>query len=614
MSPDRPVLLSKSRFLAGLQCLKRLYLECYHRELADPVDASHQAIFDTGHTVGALARQRFPGGALVEERFFEHAQAEYRTQALLRDPSVPALYEPAFSFAGVRTRIDVLLRTSGRAFDLIEVKSTASAKDEHIPDVAIQTHVVEGYGISVGRAYLMHLNTAYVYRGGDHDLTRLFSLRDVTAEVREYSSEPMLDELFQMWEALRQADTLNVETGRHCVRPYVCPFFGHCHRDDPTHPIGELPGLMPRAEERLRASGISGVADIPCDFPRLSGLQRRVRESVVTGQPFLGEGLRERLGEIVSPASFPVYVGTQPFQTLPFQWSLHVRESDGSLRHRAFLAEGADDPREELVVSLLQAVPDQGTIVAYSNYERTDSERGRRLLVHPNLHAKYYRADRRCLIGSANVTRRGLGWASPSNVELLVEISSEQTGIMDWETALLSSAIEATPELQTQIQLRADEIRSQRVIARPPEVDSIREEAQPTTRWVPRCSMPDVLWEVYAGGESGQRLLEGTRVASNQDLEALGPPRGLSKALFEAYVTTIMKRMPLIVEIDDRAIHGLTDTGAHEFLTDYLGDELPYSPQETWGIINRLRKNRFCWFDVTDLASGQCLRVGRKAV
>ena len=371
MSPDRPVLLSKSRFLAGLQCLKRLYLECYHRELADPVDASHQAIFDTGHTVGALARQRFPGGALVEERFFEHAQAEYRTQALLRDPSVPALYEPAFSFAGVRTRIDVLLRTSGRAFDLIEVKSTASAKDEHIPDVAIQTHVVEGYGISVGRAYLMHLNTAYVYRGGDHDLTRLFSLRDVTAEVREYSSEPMLDELFQMWEALRQADTLNVETGRHCVRPYVCPFFGHCHRDDPTHPIGELPGLMPRAEERLRASGISGVADIPCDFPRLSGLQRRVRESVVTGQPFLGEGLRERLGEIVSPASFPVYVGTQPFQTLPFQWSLHVRESDGSLRHRAFLAEGADDPREELVVSLLQAVPDQGTIVAYSNYERT---------------------------------------------------------------------------------------------------------------------------------------------------------------------------------------------------------------------------------------------------
>ena len=157
----------------------------------------------------------------------------------------------------------------------------------------------------------------------------------MTDEVREYAAEAMPDELFQMWEALRRADTLNIETGRHCVRPYVCPFFGHCHRDEPAHPVGELPGLMPRAEERLRASGIRVVAEIPPDFSGLSWLQRRVRESTVTGKPFIDEGLRGRLGEIVSPASFldfealnlpiPVYVGTRPFQIVPFQWSLHVR-------------------------------------------------------------------------------------------------------------------------------------------------------------------------------------------------------------------------------------------------------------------------------------------------
>ena len=32
--------LSKSRFMAGIQCEKRLYLECYHRDLADPVGAN----------------------------------------------------------------------------------------------------------------------------------------------------------------------------------------------------------------------------------------------------------------------------------------------------------------------------------------------------------------------------------------------------------------------------------------------------------------------------------------------------------------------------------------------------------------------------------------------
>ena len=92
--------LSKSRFLAGLQCLKRLYLECHHRELADPVEAGQQAVFDAGTAVGKLARQRFPDGTLIEERYFEHSQAVRSTQTLLSDASVPALYEPAFTFQG----------------------------------------------------------------------------------------------------------------------------------------------------------------------------------------------------------------------------------------------------------------------------------------------------------------------------------------------------------------------------------------------------------------------------------------------------------------------------------------------------------------------------------
>ena len=380
MTQPRGPLLSKSRFLAGLQCLKRLYLECYHRELADPVRPGTRAIFDTGHRVGELARERFPGGRLVSEPYFEHSQAEQTTQALLGELTVPALYEPAFSFQGIRTRVDVLRWTSGRAFDLIEVKGTASAKDEHIPDVAVQVHVVEGCGIPVRRAYLMHLNTAYVYQGGEHDVGQLFSLRDVTDEVREYAEDVMPDELFQMWETLRQDNPPDIETGRHCGRPYVCPFFGHCHQGEPEHPIRELPNLKLQGYERLKSVGCRSIADIPADFPGLLGVQQRVRQSVVTGQPFVAEDLGERLTEIASPASFldfetlntpiPVYAGTRPFEAVPFQWSLHVWERDGRLRHSSFLAEGVADPRESLTARLLEAVPAEGSLVAYSNYER----------------------------------------------------------------------------------------------------------------------------------------------------------------------------------------------------------------------------------------------------
>lgn len=90
-------MLSKSRFQSGLQCLKRLYLECYHRELADPVSAAQQAVFDRGVSVGELARQRFPGGLLIEETYFEHDRAIETTKSLLTQTEIPAIYEAGFT-------------------------------------------------------------------------------------------------------------------------------------------------------------------------------------------------------------------------------------------------------------------------------------------------------------------------------------------------------------------------------------------------------------------------------------------------------------------------------------------------------------------------------------
>jgi hypothetical protein len=57
--------LSKSRFVAGVQCLKRLYWQVHAPELAAEPDASAYAIMEQGREVGILARQLFPGGVEV---------------------------------------------------------------------------------------------------------------------------------------------------------------------------------------------------------------------------------------------------------------------------------------------------------------------------------------------------------------------------------------------------------------------------------------------------------------------------------------------------------------------------------------------------------------------
>jgi hypothetical protein len=52
--------ISKSNYVAGVQCLKRLYLQVHDPELAAQPDASAQAVMEQGGEAGLLARQYSP--------------------------------------------------------------------------------------------------------------------------------------------------------------------------------------------------------------------------------------------------------------------------------------------------------------------------------------------------------------------------------------------------------------------------------------------------------------------------------------------------------------------------------------------------------------------------
>jgi hypothetical protein len=73
--------------------------------------------------------------------------------------------------------------------------------------------------------------------------------------------------------------------------------------------------------------------------------------------------------ETVGPA-VPIFAGTRPFETLPFQWSCHVETSRGALGHAEFLDLGAEPPMRRLAESLLATLGTTGPIVVYTPYER----------------------------------------------------------------------------------------------------------------------------------------------------------------------------------------------------------------------------------------------------
>ena len=68
----------------------------------------------------------------------------------------------------------------------------------------------------------------------------------------------------------------------------------------------------------------------------------------------------------------PLYEGTRPYQTLPFQWSLHVMSQAGELTHQEFLAPVHTDPRRAFAETLITILAGSDTpIIVYSAYEQT---------------------------------------------------------------------------------------------------------------------------------------------------------------------------------------------------------------------------------------------------
>jgi len=364
--------------MSGLQCHKRLYLECFHHELATPPNEQQQAIFDTGTEFGALARRLFPEGLLIEEDYFRHDDAMKSTQTALADSQVSAMYESAFRYDDIRTRIDILTRNSEGSYDMIEVKSSTQVKEEYIPDVGIQLYILNGSGIDIRRACLGFVNKEYVYPGGDYDLSQLIYLEDITDTAHGIQSEiPQL--LEKMRDPLWRIEAPEIKAGRQCSRPYECSFYAHCHAGEPEHHVGQLPRASEKLLQSLEEAGIGDIRNIPIEFAGLNSTQQRVRDCVVNNRFHLDSELPQALQQLEYPIHFldfetfnpalPFFVGTRPYQIIPFQWSNHILEKSGELRHEEFLHEGDDDPREPFVRSLLQTLGTNGSIIVYSSFE-----------------------------------------------------------------------------------------------------------------------------------------------------------------------------------------------------------------------------------------------------
>jgi len=371
--------LSKSKYISGLQCHKRLYLDIYQPYLATPPDAGTQAILDMGTDVGELARRRFHGGRLVAAGYRQTEAALDQTAALMADESVPAIFEAAIMTDGVLVRVDILERVRAEdgamvGWRLIEVKSSTKVKDVHLDDLALQRYVLIGAGLNIVSCHLMRINTAYTYAGGEVDLNGLFAIDELSSIVLE-RQVTVPDRIAAMRAMLLSPVAPVIDPDRHCFTPYECPFWAHCTSQKPARWIFHLPGAKQIASQ-LAEQGVVTIDEIPAGT-KLSAVQRKVKENV--------EWVSEKLDAALKTVRFPVhhldfetvmlavprFAGTRPYQALPVQWSNHIESDQGDLHHHEFLHTEGTDPRQPLAEALLESLGSKGSICVYSPYEQS---------------------------------------------------------------------------------------------------------------------------------------------------------------------------------------------------------------------------------------------------
>ena len=366
--------LSKSTFLRGLQCHKALYLNKYHPELRDEISEQQKQIFTSGHEVGKLAQQLFPGGIDAgPKEAYKYQKSVLYTQELIKKEET-VIYEAAFQYDEVLILADILVRDQDK-WNIYEVKSSTGIKAVYIYDTAIQYYVAVNSGIPVENIAIVYINNQYI-RMGDLDIHSLFNVESVLNDVLE-NQEFVKEKIAMLKEVLRLDKTPRIDIGEYCYDPYECDFHGYCWDHVPTNSVFALNGLWNKKKFELYRAGIIKMDNIPESYPLSSG-QRLQINCEKQGRSYID---RETVREFVNSINYPLYYmdfetfnpaiplfdNSRPYQQITFQYSLHFKEcKNGLLQHYEFLGEIGKDPRRAFIERLLGDIQGEGDILVYS--------------------------------------------------------------------------------------------------------------------------------------------------------------------------------------------------------------------------------------------------------
>lgn len=221
-------LLSKSKYIRGLQCERALWLDVHEPRLAR-YTAEQMRRFDRGRDFEYAFKSTFPDGIDLSAELKRNVDLYPARTAELLDlrPGSTAktvLFEAGFQYDDVLVLADVVCQREDGSLDIYEVKSGTTLSDTYRRDAALQHYVIS-------HCRPVH-SFSIVYNGVDvengvNGQDGRFAIVDLTAELAA-EGDRIAANIAEMKTIVRATAEPDTPTGQHCLSPYACPYQHHC--------------------------------------------------------------------------------------------------------------------------------------------------------------------------------------------------------------------------------------------------------------------------------------------------------------------------------------------------------------------------------------------------
>lgn len=245
--------------------------------------------------------------------------------------------------------------------------------------------VLENNQIEIRNIYIIHLNADYV-RGSELDPTQLFVISDSFYNGKNHPSIKVKDAIAKnkrdVSHILDEMDRIdpNILPGairtNKCTTRQKCIYYESCFPHEQEEPEDSILTLIASQHKHaMKQEGIEYLKD--ADIERIEGSRQQYAQIMADKEGGLHVdrfALHSWLSGVHYPLTFldfewerfaiPPYEGMKPYDVMPFEYSLHILQEDGTMTHKVYL--NIHDDRMDMAASLVSDIPETGTVMAYN--------------------------------------------------------------------------------------------------------------------------------------------------------------------------------------------------------------------------------------------------------